>query len=92
MAGCGKTMLSSTIIAHLNESCEGDVSSIVAYFFFGFNDAGMRSLKAIVASLIMQLLQKSKNRPASLEETMLKFQCGLTTMAMKNCCICSQGP
>lgn len=49
--GCGKTVLSSTIIEHLQSlSIEH-----LLYFYFDFNDAMKQTLRGLVTSLIMQL-------------------------------------
>ena len=34
--GCGKTILSSTVIDHVIEYCQADVGKVVAYFYFSF--------------------------------------------------------
>lgn len=37
--GCGKTILSSTVIEHLLQHCSDDNSIVTAYFYIDFNDA-----------------------------------------------------
>lgn len=50
--GCGKTVLSSTIIEDLTK---GGSSQRPLYFYFDFNEASKQSLEKAVRSLIMQL-------------------------------------
>lgn len=53
--GCGKTILSSTIITDLNHN---NLTSTVIYFFFNFNDPAKKSLEKAICSLIFQLYIK----------------------------------
>jgi hypothetical protein len=55
ISGCGKTILSSTIITDLN--CN-NLTSTVIYFFFNFNDPAKKSLEKAICSLIFQLYIK----------------------------------
>lgn len=54
--GCGKTILSSTIIANLKEDM---TSQTLLYFYFNFTDVEKRSTDKAVRSLIEQLYRKS---------------------------------
>ncbi|KAK2798302.1 hypothetical protein FQN50_008858 [Emmonsiellopsis sp. PD_5] len=69
--GCGKTVLSSTIIDHLNQESTGFV---VLTFFFDFNDSEKQSLENLVRSLVVQLYSKCKNSRTGLEA--LEKSCG----------------
>lgn len=53
LPGCGKTILSSTIIQHLR-SDEAD-DKVVLYFFFDFNDTSKQSLENLIRALIRQI-------------------------------------
>ncbi|KAA8616923.1 vegetative incompatibility protein HET-E-1 [Pyrenophora tritici-repentis] len=57
--GCGKTILSSTIIEHLLQHCYDDTSMVTAYFYFDFNDTQKQDPKLMLRSLLYQLLQSS---------------------------------
>ncbi|KAF2015084.1 HET-domain-containing protein, partial [Aaosphaeria arxii CBS 175.79] len=61
--GCGKTVLSSTIINHLLQHCNDDRSKVVAYFYFDFNDARKQDPELMLRSLLCQLLQRSFTIP-----------------------------
>ncbi len=57
IAGCGKTILSSTVIADLQGN-ETTAQSLL-YFYFDFTDVEKRSTEKAVRSLIDQLYRKS---------------------------------
>ncbi|KAJ4339413.1 hypothetical protein N0V95_007791 [Ascochyta clinopodiicola] len=61
--GCGKTILSSTIIKHLLQHCNDDASMVTAYFYFDFNDAQKQDPELMLRSLLCQLLQRSSMIP-----------------------------
>lgn len=53
--GCGKSVLSSTIISELRDECQPGHRTALAYFFFDFNDAEKQTPAHMVRSLIAQL-------------------------------------
>jgi hypothetical protein len=57
--GCGKTILSSTVIEHLLQHCHGDTSMVTAYFYFDFNDTQRQDPELMLHSLLCQLVQRS---------------------------------
>jgi hypothetical protein len=57
--GCGKTILSSTIIGHLLQHCHDNASMVTVYFYFDFNDAQKQDPELMLRSLLCQLLQRS---------------------------------
>ncbi|KAL1600753.1 hypothetical protein SLS60_007141 [Paraconiothyrium brasiliense] len=57
--GCGKTILSSTIIQELLQQYQNDPGKVIAYFFFDFNDAQKQEPEMMVRSLLCQLSQQS---------------------------------
>jgi hypothetical protein len=56
--GCGKTILSSTIIENLLQHCHDDIIMVTAYFYFDFNDAQKQDAELMLRSLLCQLLQR----------------------------------
>jgi len=56
--GCGKTILSSTIIEELQK--RKDIS-ILLYFYFDFTDTHKQSLESVLRSLISQLYNKEED-------------------------------
>jgi Cdc6-like AAA superfamily ATPase len=61
--GCGKTILSSTIISHLEES---SLTQPLLYFYFDFNDPGKQTLENLVRALVNQLYCKRKDTQGQL--------------------------
>jgi hypothetical protein len=55
--GCGKTILSSTIIEHPLQYCHDDISMTTVYFYFDFNDSQKQDAEPMLRSLLCQLLQ-----------------------------------
>ena len=55
IAGCGKTILSSTILQNVFEECQAEATSAVLYFYFDFNDAEKERHEKMIRSLISQL-------------------------------------
>ena len=64
--GCGKSVLSSTIIEAILEHCHSNSDCSVLYFFFDFNDEEKQQPDKMVRSLIAQLSSQSKTTPQSL--------------------------
>lgn len=58
--GCGKTVLSSTIIAQVCETCLFEGAAI-AYFYFDFNDAEKQQSDKMIRSIVKQLYAKKKS-------------------------------
>jgi Cdc6-like AAA superfamily ATPase len=56
--GCGKTILSSTIIEHLERTC---LDQSLLYFYFDFNDSSKQTFENAIQSLISQLYYKRKD-------------------------------
>jgi hypothetical protein len=63
--GCGKTILTSTILEDVLQ--QSDDGKVVVYFFFDFNDVQKQNPELMLRSLTCQLLQQSVNIPASLD-------------------------
>ena len=55
--GCGKTILSSTVVEHLQHHCGDDKRKVTVYFYFDFNDAQKQIPELMLRSLLRQLLQ-----------------------------------
>jgi hypothetical protein len=66
--GSGKTVLSSTIIQDLLESCQDDHRKAIAYFYFDFNDAQKQQAEFMLRSVICQLSRKSTSIPGGLDD------------------------
>jgi len=58
LPGCGKTILSSTIIKDLQEN--GTHDQVLVYFYFDFNDTNKQSLENMTRALISQIYQSCR--------------------------------
>ncbi|KAL9120568.1 MAG: hypothetical protein Q9187_002877 [Circinaria calcarea] len=61
--GCGKTVLSSTIIEKLSQETS---KCAIAYFFFDFNDSTKQHIDNMLRSLVLQLLSSFEFIPESI--------------------------
>ncbi|KAK5140518.1 hypothetical protein LTR32_006705, partial [Rachicladosporium monterosium] len=65
--GCGKTIMSSSIIEDLRTV--GDSSDrVVLYFFFDFNDSAKQSVDKMIRSLVFQLYQHAESTRKHVEQ------------------------
>jgi hypothetical protein len=74
--GCGKTILSSTIIEHLLQHCYDNASIVTAYFYFDFNDTQKQDPELMLRSLLSQLLQRSFMIPKGVDALFLSSDNG----------------
>ncbi len=65
--GCGKTILSSTVIENITQECYADSSKAVAFYYFKFNDSLKQVPELMIKSLICQLLQRCSKMPGAVE-------------------------
>jgi Heterokaryon incompatibility protein (HET)/NACHT domain len=61
--GCGKSILSSTVIEDLLEQADQCTGGAVVYFYFDFNDPQKRRADLMVRSILAQLLRKYAEIP-----------------------------
>jgi len=66
--GCGKTILSSTVVQNLQHHCDGSRQKVTVYFYFDFNDAQKQDPELMLRSLLRQLLQRLVTLPMEVEE------------------------
>lgn len=64
--GCGKTVLSSTIIAHLDSTFMP--AQVLLYFYFDFNDLDKQTLESMLRSLVNQLYQRQPDTRGLLDQ------------------------
>ncbi|OPB46410.1 hypothetical protein A0O28_0065310 [Trichoderma guizhouense] len=62
-AGCGKSVLSSSVIYHLQGEYKDDASTAVVYFYFTFSDTKRQDSDGMLASLIKQVCCQRPNMP-----------------------------
>jgi hypothetical protein len=74
--GCGKTILSSTIVEHLLQHCAGpDIATV--YFYFDFNDIQKQNTELMLRSMLCQLLQRLATTQKGLDTLFLSCEKGL---------------
>jgi KaiC/GvpD/RAD55 family RecA-like ATPase len=72
--GCGKSVLSSTILDDLFQFCQSQEGWTVAYFYFDFSDPQKQTPDAMVRSIITQLVRKCSIIPYSLDALFSQYQ------------------
>ncbi|GAD96704.1 conserved hypothetical protein [Paecilomyces variotii No. 5] len=65
--GCGKTILSSTIIDHLQDDCCNNLPKVLTYFYFDFNDSKRQSPEDMLRGVISQLISQNNKLDASVD-------------------------
>jgi hypothetical protein len=65
-AGCGKTVLSSTIIESTILHCDENEGCVMAYFYFSFTDSEKQKSSSMLSSLLAQLSSQVDITPNSL--------------------------
>lgn len=78
-AGCGKTVLSTTVIDHLEESDD----RLVLKFFYDFNDSSKQGLDGMLRSLAFQLYQRGASS-SILDDSFDAHQKGHEELTTKN--------
>ncbi|KAI4159863.1 MAG: hypothetical protein LQ342_006191 [Letrouitia transgressa] len=67
MPGCGKSMLSSSVIETVLDYCASDRSFAVLCFYFAVKDTKIQRCERMLRSLIVQLLSQHASTPQVLE-------------------------
>ena len=75
-AGCGKTVLSSTVITEILRQCSNSSRSSLAYFFFDFNDSEKQQSSLMIRSIITQLYSQSYDARIEVESLFSSCQDG----------------
>lgn len=65
--GCGKTVLSTTIIERLTDLCSNDQDHALAYFYFAFDDQAFQKVDGLIRSLVAQLCSQCTSIPYCVE-------------------------
>lgn len=74
--GFRKTIMSSTVIEHLQQHYHEYIDRVTIYFYFDPNDERKQSLEHMLRSLLYQLLQHSATMPKGIEALFLSHQSG----------------
>jgi hypothetical protein len=73
-AGCGKTVLSSTIIEDTILYCDENEGCVMAYFYFSFTDPAKQKSENMLSSLLAQLSSQVDITPSSLVSLHRSYQ------------------
>ena len=65
--GCGKTILSSTVIKHLLDRRDSDTTLLVAYFYIDFSEEETQKPENLVRSLLKQICCQSHSAAQGLD-------------------------
>ncbi|KAL8650860.1 MAG: hypothetical protein Q9226_004967 [Calogaya cf. arnoldii] len=65
--GCGKTVLSATIIERLTGLCSHDQDHVLAYFYFSFDDQAFQKVDGMIRSIATQLCSQCTSIPHCVE-------------------------
>ncbi|KAI0903459.1 ankyrin repeat-containing domain protein [Ustulina deusta] len=66
--GCGKSILSSSVVKRLQERYTSDPGSAFAYFFFSFSDQEKQKVDTMLSSLIKQLYVSRPETPQLIKD------------------------
>jgi hypothetical protein len=81
--GCGKTILSSTIINHIEG---GHPDQLLLYFYFDFNDSDKQKTDNLVRALISQLYSKCKDAQGPLNSVFSSCENGRRQPTCESLC------
>ena len=65
--GCGKTVLSATVLEDVLQYCSSDSGKAVAYFYFDFKNPQKQSSELMIKSLVTQLCLQCTGFPSLLD-------------------------
>ena len=78
-AGCGKTVISSTIIQDLSKLEPGDSKITCLYFYFDFQVGQKQTFESCLCSLLVQLVSRAPKALASLKQLIAAHDNGRST-------------
>lgn len=68
ISGCGKTVLSATVIEDVRQFCSTNPDNCYAYYYFDFNDAAKRNPHSMVSYLLGTLGCSTESRPQCIRD------------------------
>jgi ankyrin repeat domain-containing protein 50 len=80
--GAGKTILCSTIIERIINSCASNPPDQCAHFYFEFNEK--RTVDTMLRSIIVQLCKRKKKMPSELHQIYEQYENGLRPPELTN--------
>lgn len=67
VAGSGKSVLSSSVIKHLQEQHKDNATNVLAYFYFSFSDSQKQTVDGTIPSLLRQISARRPNIPQAVQ-------------------------
>ena len=68
ISGCGKTVLSATVIEDVRRFCSTNPDTCYAFYYFDFNDAAKRKPQSMVSSLLGMLGCSMESQPQCIRD------------------------
>lgn len=66
--GCGKTILSSSVIEHIRKECDGKATMPLAYFYFDFGSPAKQTVTSCLRYLVSRLTAQIPEVPDELKD------------------------
>jgi hypothetical protein len=79
-AGCGKSVLCSTVIQHISRETRDRHSVGIAFFYFSFNDHSKQSGSGMLRALLLQLSAQLQGAERELEQLHMSYKSGTPPM------------
>ena len=80
--GAGKTILSATVINHLQETAYGDPTIALACIYCNYQRRSEQKLESILSSLLMQLVRSQSSLPECITNLFEKHQASRTLLSV----------
>jgi hypothetical protein len=74
--GCGKTILSSTIVEHIKSVCKNDSQCQYIFYYFDFSDSKKQEVAGLLRSLLAQLASRDLKTLKEIETLYNQNGCG----------------
>lgn len=67
VAGSGKSILSSSVIKHLQDQHKSNATNVLAYYYFSFSDFQKQTVDGMLSSLIKQISARRPHIPQAVQ-------------------------
>ncbi|KAH0550901.1 hypothetical protein GP486_007735, partial [Trichoglossum hirsutum] len=74
--GCGKTVLSSTVVEHVKAICKNDSQCQYVFYYFDFSDSKKREVASFLRSILTQLASRDPKVLKEVETLYNQNDCG----------------
>jgi NACHT domain len=74
--GCGKTILSSTVVEHIKAICKKDSQCQYIFYYFDFSDSKKQEVAGLLRSLLAQLASRDLKTLKEIERLYNQNSCG----------------